>query len=150
MFLEASVPEPPTDPTPDQVVAYAEMVILVGNQSLRRLMQIRSRVNAEQVSDEGALINGLGEACLLAMPLVEAGQRPGPGAPLDRFVDAHAAVRGARDTMEFRRGLLTDLAPDRSSHLRRYWELVGDVTGEPCTFGEVHTWLLDALATATA
>lgn len=59
-------------------------------------------------------------------------------------------MRGARDTMEFRRALLTALAPDRSPHLRRYWELVGDVTGEPYTFGEIHTWLLDALVTATA
>ncbi|MEO3845409.1 MULTISPECIES: hypothetical protein [unclassified Streptomyces] len=72
-------------------------------------------------------------------------QPPEPGRAVDHFVDVHARVRGTRDTPSFRRGLLTSSALDRSSRLRRYWSLVGTVTGEVATAGETHAWLLDGL-----
>ncbi|WP_020672913.1 MerR family transcriptional regulator [Amycolatopsis nigrescens] len=144
-FVEMCVPDPPVDPTPAKVVAYAELVTLVGNRSLTRQLMARARVNQKLISDEGALLTGVGEACALAEPLVLAGHPPAPGPALDCFVEIHAAVRGERDSPTFRRELLTDTAVDRDPRLNRYWQLVREVTGEPATAGTIHSWLLDAL-----
>ncbi|NKZ06846.1 MerR family transcriptional regulator, partial [Actinomadura latina] len=144
-FLEASVPEPPADPAPEQVVAYAGMVAVAGDRPLLRELRALGRVNAERVRDEPALIAGLGEAVAAAAPLVTAGAEPGPGAALDRFVAAHAAGRGERDAPRFRRALLPAVAMEQDPRLRRYWTLFGEVTGAPATAGTVNTWLVDAL-----
>ncbi|TDE22703.1 MerR family transcriptional regulator [Actinomadura sp. 6K520] len=144
-FLEASVPEPPADPVPEQVVAYAGMVALAGDRSLVEEVRARGRVNAERVVDEPTLIAGLGEAIELAAPLVIEGREPGPGPVLDRFVAAHARGRAERDTPRFRRTLLPAVAMEQDPRLRRYWSLFGEVTGEPATSGTVNTWLIDSL-----
>jgi DNA-binding transcriptional MerR regulator len=145
MFLEVSVPSPPDVPTPRQVVAYAEMVALVGDRTLARRIRARARVNVELISDEAELLIGIGEACHLAGPLVLAGRPPGPGPSLDRYVAAYATVRRTRDTPRFRRELLTTATVDRDPRLRRYWSLVGELTGEPVTPGIAQAWLVDAL-----
>jgi hypothetical protein len=143
-FIVMNVPAPPEDPTPEQVVAYAELVTVAHDMVAPYLA--RARANAHL--DEPALLTGVGAACELVIPLVEAGRPPAPGPELDRFVDAHADVRGRRDTVEFRRELLAYAAPDRDPRMRRYWTLVGAVTGEPATVGTWHGWLLDALASS--
>ncbi|GAA1290278.1 MerR family transcriptional regulator [Saccharothrix xinjiangensis] len=143
MFLSVIAPPPPVDPTPDQVVAYAGMVVVASDASLGRRMRARDRVR-----DESALHEGIGLACDLARPLVAAGRPPGAGEALDVFVAAHAAVRGARDTPAFRRELRARTEVERDPRLRRYWRLVGAVTGERVTLGDAYSWLLDALPTA--
>nr|WP_042194053.1 MerR family transcriptional regulator [Kibdelosporangium sp. MJ126-NF4]CEL21050.1 Transcriptional regulator, MerR family [Kibdelosporangium sp. MJ126-NF4]CTQ95436.1 Transcriptional regulator, MerR family [Kibdelosporangium sp. MJ126-NF4] len=148
MFLAVSVPDLPPQPTPDQVVSYAEMVVLLGDRSLRTRMSLRTLRNREQVSDEAELHNGIGEACTMARPLVLAGHHPTPGRALDHFVATHARARGVRDTPSFRHDLSRASAIDASEPLRRYWRLVGRLTGDPATVGESHTWLIDALATS--
>ena len=145
MFLEVSVPPPPADPTPRQVVAYAEMVALAGDHTLTGRMRARARVNLERISDETELLTGIAEACELARPLLLAGRRPAPGAALDRFVAAYATAQRSRDTPRFRQELLTTATVDRDPRLRRYWALVGEVTGEPVTVGVAQAWLVDAL-----
>jgi DNA-binding transcriptional MerR regulator len=145
MFLEVSVPLPPADPTPRQVVAYAEMVALAGDRTLVQRMRARARVNLEWITDEAELLTGIGAACELAQPLLLAGRRPEPGEALDRFVAAYATGRRRRDTPRFRRELLTTATVDRDPRLRRYWGLVGEVTGEPATVGTAQAWLVDAL-----
>lgn len=149
-FLEASVPEPPPDPAPEQVVAYAGMVVLAGDRSLVREVRERGRVNAERVVDEPTLIAGLGEAIEMAAPLVTGGREPGPGPVLDHFVGAHARGRAERDTPRFRRALLPAITMEQDPRLRRYWDLYGEVTGEPVTSGAVNTWLIDSLESALA
>ncbi|GAA3589433.1 hypothetical protein GCM10022419_084820 [Nonomuraea rosea] len=67
------------------------------------------------------------------------------GPELDRFVAAHATVRGAGDTPAFRRELLANVEPDRDPRVRRYWRLVGEVSGEPATLGTTLLWLTDSL-----
>jgi DNA-binding transcriptional MerR regulator len=150
MFLEVSVPLPPVDPTPHQVVAYAEMVALAGDRTLMRRMQARARVNMERITDEAELLTGIGAACKLAHPLLLAGRRPEPGEALDRFVAAYATGQRSRDTPRFRRELLTTATVDRDPRLRRYWRLVGEVTGEPVTVGLAQAWLVDALERSVA
>lgn len=144
-FLEANVPEPPADPEPEQVVAYAGMVALVDDRSLVRKVRERGRANAASVVDEPTLIAGLGEAIAMAAPLVAEGHEPGPGPVLDRFVAAHAQGRAERDTPRFRCALLPAVAVEQDPRLRRYWTLYGEVTGEPVAAGTVHTWLIDSL-----
>ncbi|MGY0056471.1 MerR family transcriptional regulator [Streptomyces sp. LZ34] len=151
MFLSVSVPEPPDDPTPEQVVAYATLVAIVDDHRLRQQIWARARTGEEFIAYRNALLDrGIGEACELARPRVRAGERPGPGPLLDRFVEVHATTRGTPDSPAFRRALLRTAAVDRSPGLRRYWELVGDVTGEAVTVGEAHSWLLDSLDRAVA
>lgn len=146
MFLAVSVPEPPHDPTPQQVVAYATLVAIVDDPRLRHRTWARTRSGEEFAAYRNALLEGgIGEACELARPLVRAGEPPGAGPWLDRFVEAHAATRGTPDGPAFRRALLRTAAVDRSPGLRRYWELVGDITGEDVTVGQAHSWLLDSL-----
>ncbi|MGI5163239.1 MerR family transcriptional regulator [Spirillospora sp. CA-253888] len=144
-FVYLSVPEPPADPTPAQVVAYAGMVAIAADRSLRRRMRARGRVNAAVISDEGQLMEGVGEACALAAPIVAGGGAPGPGPALTRFVETHAAVRGGSDTPAFRRELHTELRLDQDPRVDRYWRLHAEVAGDPVLLGTVHTWLLDAL-----
>ncbi len=141
MFLEVSAPAPPPDPTPDQVLAYAEMAVLTADRSLRHRLATRDRV-----PDQRTLHDGVGRACDVARPLVSAGRPPEPGPALDLFVRSYADVLGRRDTPAFRRALRARTEADRDPRLRRYWQLVGTVTGEEVTVGVAHSWLLDALA----
>ncbi|MCK2219082.1 MerR family transcriptional regulator [Actinomadura sp. ATCC 31491] len=144
-FVTMAVPQPPFEPTPLQVVAYAELVALVGDLTLPHALEARARREAGSILDEDALLTGVGEACSLAEPLVLAGEPPRGGLALDRYVAAHAEVRRAGDTPAFRRRLLASVAPDRDARMRRYWRLVGEVSGEAVTIGSAHLWLTDAL-----
>ncbi len=149
-FVDMSVPPPPEVPTPGQVLAYAEMVALVGDRSLLRRMLARGRANAAEVRDERTLLSGMSAAVQLALPKVAAGEEPRPGPELDVYVDAHAFARGERDTPEFRRALFAGTSVDADPRMRRYWTLYGAVTGERVNGGGAHIWLVDSLARAVA
>ncbi|UBU17521.1 MerR family transcriptional regulator [Nonomuraea gerenzanensis] len=144
-FLSMAVPQPPADPTPLQVVAYAELVRLAGDRSLSTGLRARALANARTIGDEDTLMHGVGEAVTLAAPCVVAGEAPREGPELDRFVAAHAAVRGRGDKPDFRRELLGIVAADRDPRVRRYWRLVGEVSGEEATIGAMVAWLTDSL-----
>ena len=150
MLLEVCAPLPPVEPTPTQVVAYAELVALVADPALARLLGERSWANRDRIADETTLLVGIGEACELARPQLLAGRGPAPGDALDRFVDAYATAQRRTDTPRFRRELLTTAAADRDPRLRRYWGLVGEVTSEPVPVGRAQAWLLDALERSVA
>ncbi|MBE1537174.1 MerR family transcriptional regulator [Actinomadura algeriensis] len=150
VHLELTVPAPPADPTPGQVVAYAEMVALTGDRVLVRELRAQGRANAEQVADEPTLLNGMREAVELAMPLVRARREPEPGPALERFMEAHAAGRRERDSPGFRRSLLPAVALEQDPRMRRYWELNGEVAGDAAVPGAVVLWLIDALEGSVA
>lgn len=140
MFLAVSAPRPPELPTPAQVVAYAELVLLAADRAFA------ARLRASSLATRlGALHEGVGEACELATPQAAAGERPEPGPALDLFAAAHATASGTGDTPEFRRALRQRTAVDRHPQVRRYWRLAGEITGEAAPVGVAHTWLLDAL-----
>ncbi|MBB1159298.1 MerR family transcriptional regulator [Amycolatopsis dendrobii] len=140
MFLAASAPRPPELPTPAQVVAYAELVLLAADR------EFAARLRASPlVTHLGALHEGLAEACELASPQVAAGSEPEAGPALDRFAAVHAAASGTGDTPEFRCTLRRRTAGDRHPQVRRYWRLAGEITGEAAPMGVAHSWLLDAL-----
>jgi DNA-binding transcriptional MerR regulator len=145
MFLDISAPRPPELPTPAQVVAYAELVLLAADRTFPAHLRASTLVGHDRIADLGALHAEVGAACELAVPLVVAGARPAPGPALDRFVAAHAAAHGTGDTPDFRRALNRRTAADRHPRVRRYWHLAGEITGEAAPMGVTHTWLLDAL-----
>lgn len=147
MFLDISAPRPPEMPTPAQVVAYAELVVLASDSSFARALRAGTLVGHDRIPDLAALHAEVAEACTLAFADVAAGAAPAPGPALDRFVAAHARALGTTDTPTFRRALNRRTAPDRDPRLRRYWHLAGEVTAEPASLGVTHTWLLDALVT---
>jgi DNA-binding transcriptional MerR regulator len=146
MFLDIGAPPPPELPTPAQVVAYAELVLLAADQSLATQLRTSTLADHDRVPDLGALHAAVGAACASALPQVATGDEPAPGPALDLFVAAHAAALRTHDTPRFRRALVRRTAADRHPRLRRYWHLTGEVTGEPAPVGVAHTWLLDALS----
>ncbi|MFC4910060.1 MerR family transcriptional regulator [Actinomadura gamaensis] len=144
-LLDMAVPAPPPDPTPEQVVAYAELVGLAQDRSLRAMLRARRLANAEKVRDEPTLLTGLAEACDRTAPLALAGAAPEPGPELDLFVAAHAAARETRDSPGFRGELAEDLQADREPRMVRYWALTEVVTGVPHVISRAHLWLFEAL-----
>ncbi|TDP88899.1 MerR family transcriptional regulator [Labedaea rhizosphaerae] len=145
MFLDISAPPPPELPTPAQVVAYAELVLLATDATFTARLRESTLVNHDRIADLGSLHTAVAEACELAAPLIAAGTRPTPGPALDRFVAAHATALAAHDSPQFRRALNKRTAFDRHPRMRRYWHLAGELTAKPVAPGIAHTWLLDAL-----
>ena len=145
MFLDISAPRPPELPTPAQVVAYAELVLLAADRAFATQLRASTLVDHDRIADLGELHASVGAACATASVQVAAGDEPAPGPALDRFVAAHAAALGADDTPRFRQALNRRTAADRHPRLRRYWHLAGEITAEPAPVGVTHTWLLDAL-----
>ncbi|MFD5632060.1 MerR family transcriptional regulator [Streptomyces sp. NPDC127072] len=156
-FLEVAVPQPPQDPAPAQVLAFARLNALV-----RRPCTGGERPQpvAHAIAGAGGsavLYAGLAEAYELAGAQLRAQLRaerePGPGEALDGFVAAYVSAYGARDTPDFRRVLAGQLAAD--PRIDRYWELVAEVItprGGPAepTPGSAHDWLCAALDGQTA
>ncbi|MEV5573831.1 MerR family transcriptional regulator [Spirillospora sp. NPDC052269] len=144
-LLAMAAPAPPSAPTPEQVVAYAELVELVQDRSLRSVLLARRLANAEKVKDEPALLTGLTEACARTAPLALSGVEPCSGPELDLFVGAHAVARAEGDSPEFRVRLAEDLRDDREPRMIRYWTLTEAVTGAPHLVSRAHSWLFTAL-----
>ncbi len=141
-----NVPEPPGDPSADEVVAYAELAALVEDPEMNGVVRqqlLRSR--PESIRDVGALYVEVGDVMTEVVPLVSAGVRPRGGGELDRFVDAHARARGETDSPGFRERMLVD-ATDTDHRIHRYWALTQRFLGTRITVGRAHDWVYSALA----
>ncbi|GAA2392310.1 MerR family transcriptional regulator [Streptomyces glaucosporus] len=148
-ILDQAVPQPPEDPTPAQVLAFARLNALVSGPCPPG--SGRSQPAAHR-SGEGwrpaVLYAGLGEAYALAGARMRAGLAPHEGEALDCFVSAYARSRGTRDTPVFRRRLSAQLAAD--PRIDRYWQLTVELTTPPSGTpepnpGTAHDWLCAAL-----
>ncbi|WP_371493959.1 MerR family transcriptional regulator [Kitasatospora sp. NBC_00374] len=147
-FLDAAVPQPPDDPTPGQVLAFARLNAFVtrpctGGEQRRPAVHRTAGARGSAV-----LYAGLAEAYELAGAQLRRGRVPYAGEALDGFVAAYAGAYGTRDTADFRRLLAGQLAVD--PRIDRYWELVAEVLTAPGgpvepTPGSAHDWLLGAL-----
>ncbi|MEV5610590.1 MerR family transcriptional regulator [Streptomyces sp. NPDC052225] len=147
-FLEVAVPQPPDDPTPAQVLAFARLYALV-TRPCTDAAPSQPAAHREAGARESALLYaGLAEAYELAYEDLRLGRTPRAGGALDCFVETYARVVGVRDSPDFRRGLAGQLAVD--PRLDGYWELVAELTtpagGPPePTPGSAHDWLRAAL-----
>ncbi|MET7455536.1 MerR family transcriptional regulator [Streptomyces sp. NPDC005574] len=147
-FLEVAVPQPPDEPAPAQVLAFARLHAMTtapcpGGR--------RPQPEVHRVAGAGGatvLYAGLAEAYELVGPLLRRARDPYPGEALDAFVAAYARAYGSRDTRGFRRPLAARLAAE--PRLNRYWELTAVVRtpegGRPePTAGSADDWLRTAL-----
>ncbi|WTW92222.1 MerR family transcriptional regulator [Streptomycetaceae bacterium NBC_01309] len=149
-ILEHAVPDPPADPTPEQVLAFARLhAFVTGDCSGDSLERCQPAVHRPGEGYQAALVyDGLVDAYALAAPHLLAARPPQPGDALDCFVDAYARARGTRDTPAFRGALQVQLAADpRVDH---YWREVAVLRTPPSgppppTPGAAHDWLTRAL-----
>ncbi|MFI6210044.1 MerR family transcriptional regulator [Streptomyces sp. NPDC051041] len=147
-FLEVAVPQPPDEPDPAQVLAFARLHAMTtapcpgGRQPQPEVHRVAGARGA------AALYAGLAEAYELAGPQLRRARDPYPGEALDAYVAAYASAYGSRDTREFRRLLAARLAA--GPRLDRYWELTAVVLTPPGgspepTPGSADDWLRTAL-----
>ncbi|MFF3571477.1 MerR family transcriptional regulator [Nocardia jiangxiensis] len=143
-FVVMNVPTPPTDPTPEQVVAYAELVGTAADPALAAAISRQLwRSDPASVRHPRELLAGISEACAMVEPLLSAHVPPRPGPELDCFLDAHATARHELDTPRFRQHILSG-ADDFDPRIHRYWELTGEITATT-TAGAALQWLRQAL-----
>ncbi|MFI6866566.1 MerR family transcriptional regulator [Nocardia sp. NPDC050406] len=144
-WLCGNVPEPPTDPTVDQVVAYAELTALAADPAMTAAVRQQLwRTQPHLVHDPQGLYDRMSELMTDVAALVSENVQPHTGAELDRFVAAHAHARGERDSPAFRTQLLTN-ATDSDPRIHRYWTLTEQLLGTRLIVGNVHHWLYAAL-----
>ncbi|MFK4149127.1 MerR family transcriptional regulator [Streptomyces sp. NPDC004065] len=147
-FLEVAVPQPPAEPDPARVLAFARLHAMTtapcprGRQPQPEVHRVAGARGA------AALYAGLAEAYELAGPQVRRARDPYPGEALDAYVAAYALAYGSRDTRAFRRLLAARLAA--GPRLDRYWELTAVVLTPPGgrpepTPGAADDWLRTAL-----
>ncbi|GAB0103841.1 MerR family transcriptional regulator [Nocardia sp. JMUB6875] len=140
-----NVPEPPADPTVDDVVAYAELAALAADPEMKSAVRRQFwRNQSELIRDPQGLYADVGDVMTEVVPLVAAGVHPYCGGELDRYVRAHAGARGFRDSTQFREQLLSD-STDTDQRILRYWALTDQFFGDRVTVGQAHHWLYDAL-----
>lgn len=147
-FLEAAVPQPPEDPGPAQVLAFAGLCAMVsrpcdGDEPTQPHAHRAAGARASAV-----LYAGLAEAYDLAGAEMRKDREPCAGEALDGFVDAYARAGSTADTPAFRRALGRQLGAD--PRIDRYWELTAELVSPPDgrpepTPGSAHDWLLAAL-----
>lgn len=144
--LDAAVPQPPDDPTPEQALAFARLHAFVSADCTGVTGSGQPAAHRGDAGHRpGVLYEGLAEAYELASPHLLAGRAPHPGEALDCFVAAYATSQQVRDTPAFRQGLGAVLAAD--PRIDRYWDLVARVNGPSRpTPGAAHAWLASALA----
>ncbi|MFE6159240.1 MerR family transcriptional regulator [Streptomyces sp. NPDC056486] len=143
-ILEQAVPQPPEDPDPAQVLAFARLHAFVSRPCTGNDRGQPAAHRPEAGYRPAVLYDGLSEAYALAAPALRAEWPPDGCDALDCFVAAYARSRGARDTPVFRQRLGGVLAADpRVDH---YWQLVAELA-DPAypTPGAAHDWLLAAL-----
>lgn len=142
---EAAVPQPPADPSPEQVLAFARLHALATDATDRCLTSHRPATAAHP----DLLYDGLYEAYQLVEATVRAGGAPGPGEALDCYVAAHARASDTRDDPDFRRVLAVRLAAADHPVMARYWQLAGELV-PGTTLGSADGWLRAALAASAA
>ncbi|MFD0166350.1 MerR family transcriptional regulator [Streptomyces decoyicus] len=151
-FLEAAVPQPPDDPAPAQVLAFARLNAFVLQPCTGAELPQPEAHRTAGARGSAVLYAGLAEAYELAGAQLRRDRGPYPGEALDSFVAAYASAYGTRDNPEFRRLLAGQLAAD--PRIDQYWELVAEVITSPGgrtepTPGSAHDWLLAALDAQT-
>ncbi|WP_198347588.1 MerR family transcriptional regulator [Nocardia terrae] len=140
-----NVPEPPTNPSAADVLAYAELAALAADPTLKTTVRNQYWRHApESIRDRHRLFNEVGDVISDLIPLVSTAAPPTPGNELDRFVQAHATARGENDSPRFRKQLHTaSPTPDPRTH--RFWTLTHRLLGTDITVGPPHDWLCAAL-----
>ncbi|MFE3545949.1 MerR family transcriptional regulator [Nocardia sp. NPDC059177] len=144
-FISWNVPEPPADPTAEDVLAYAELTALTTDPATETAVrQHLWRTSPAQVRDQRTLYTDVGDALEHVVPLVSQGIQPHNGTALTLFVTAHARARSTRDTPQFRDRLRT-ATPETAHRIQLYWSLTHTFLGPRVTVGRALGWIHNAL-----
>ncbi|WP_331766250.1 MerR family transcriptional regulator [Embleya sp. NBC_00896] len=142
--LEQAVPQPPADPTPAQVLAFARLHAFVSGDCVGTERGQPAAHRPDGGYRPEVLYDGLGETYALASSELRSRRPPHEGEALDSFVSAYACAGGTRDTPTFRRRLSDQLAAD--PRIDHYWQLAAELSGPSApTAGAAHDWLRAAL-----
>ncbi|GAA0442475.1 MerR family transcriptional regulator [Streptomyces stramineus] len=134
-----AVPEPPCDPTPDAVLAYAELHFLVAEPAFLGYWA------ASHVRDKASMYAALLDAADGAAPAVAAGRAPHRCEALDAFCRACARAYDTEDTPHFRAFMATDMQTTVAP-FRRYWQHLDTLTTTPGpSLGRAHCWLAEGV-----
>ncbi|GLF98854.1 helix-turn-helix domain-containing protein [Streptomyces yaizuensis] len=141
LITAQAVPDPPQDPSPQAVLAYAELHALIAQPGFRTYWA------APHVRDKASLYTELIEAAEIAEADLAAGLPPQPGEALDKFSRACARARGQDDSPGFRAFMGAQFRTTVPL-FRRYWQHISILTtGQRPTVGSTHCWLVEALIT---
>ncbi len=142
-YVSWNVPEPPVDPSVDDIVAYAELTALAveptTHDALKRYVW---RTRPELVRNPHHLYTAIDEIMADVVTRITNEISPYHGTELDRFVRAHADARGIPDSPRFRQHLRTDTTDQRA---HRYWSLTTQLLGPRITVGRALQWINGAL-----
>lgn len=139
-FVDMTLPVASSGLAPSDVLAYAELADLVRGPTLGVAIAAQLwQFDLGHIVNRRTLVTGVVEACEMAAPAVAAGRVPSSGPALDRFVAAHAGARGMADSPRLRQALAA--GTDHDPLVRRYWDLVRQVTAGRVTGGDVQGWL---------
>ncbi|MFF8934534.1 MerR family transcriptional regulator [Streptomyces paradoxus] len=147
-FLEVAVPQPPDEPHPSQVLAFARLHAMTTAPCPDGRQPQPDVHRAAGAGGAVLLYAGLAEAFELAAPHLRQANDPHPGEALDAYVAAYASAYRSRDTHDFRRSLAARLSTE--ARLNQYWELAAIVLTPPGghpqpTPGSTDDWLRAAL-----
>ncbi|WP_345402877.1 hypothetical protein [Nonomuraea salmonea] len=123
---------------------------MTGDRSLTRGLRARAKENARAITDENELMQGVGAAVALAEPLVAAGEPPLPALSWTASWPPTPRCGAAPTPRAFAASFSASWPATTTPRVRRYWRLVGEVTGERAPIGTTLTWLGDALARSLA
>ncbi|MFJ6718673.1 MULTISPECIES: MerR family transcriptional regulator [unclassified Streptomyces] len=138
-------PDPPQDPDPVTVLAYAELHVLISTPGFTRWTQDHD----QEMRDAPAFYGEIDEAAALTAAALAQGLPPGAGDAVNAFVSAHARARRESDTPAFRAHLhgLVSRSSGFDPRLERYWSLVGTATGgRVLNMTVAHRWLTEGLS----
>ncbi|MFB7054879.1 MerR family transcriptional regulator [Streptomyces vinaceus] len=142
-------PEPPADPAPATVLAYAELHLLIHTPGFTRW----TRDHEEEMRNGPAFYAEIDEAAALTAAAVSRGLPPRAGDAVNAFVSAHARALRETDTPAFRAFLhgVVSRSSGFDPRLERYWGLVGTVTeGRVLNMTVAHRWLTEGLSISMA
>ena len=143
-FREASLPELPAEPAPDQLDAWLELAELLADADFRDRLREMSAHRPAQPQPPSDL-HELFTAALQAHARGAAPDDPQADHLVSRFLAAHEPVVGAGPGLL--RRTLEHIARFDDPRMRRYWELIGrirDLPDEPWPQAQAYDWLLAA------
>lgn len=143
-FREASLPDLPVEPTPDQLDAWLELAELLADTSFRDRIRGMSVHRPEQPQPPVEL-NELFSAALQAQAAGVAPEDAQADHLVTRFLAAHEPVVGAGPGLL--RRTLDSIARYDDPRSRRYWELIRRIRGKPdrpWPQAQAFEWLLAA------
>lgn len=137
--IAQAVPELPLVPTPDAVLAYAELHLLVAEPAFLDYWA------APHVRDKASMYAALLDASESAAPAVAAGRAPHRCEALDAFCRACARALDKDDTPDFRAFMATGVRTTVPL-LRRYWQHLEALTAAPGpSLGQTYCWLAEGV-----